>query len=180
MNSRIEGRAHPEHAAARFPRRASSTRRSFARSSGRARPFPGAKIDEHSVIVPDFGTIFFGELLISAFERRLTMVRFELGSPLRGYVGGRRCGEQRIVVSVDPRYFCLIAWVSAAAVCGCTAPESRSETGPASLDQLYTSAIEELRKGELDRALQLSDRRNRGDARSCRFRACPQVHAAPG
>jgi hypothetical protein len=52
------------------------------------RPYPGAKIDEHSVIVPDFGRIFFGELLVSTHERRLTMVRFDLGSPLRGYVSG--------------------------------------------------------------------------------------------
>jgi hypothetical protein len=52
------------------------------------REYPGARIDEHSVIVPDFGRIFFGELLVSPSERRLTMVRFDLGSPLRGYVSG--------------------------------------------------------------------------------------------
>ena len=57
------------------------------------KPFPGARIDEHTVIVPEFGRIFFGELLISATERRLTMVRFELGSPLRGYVGGGDVGS---------------------------------------------------------------------------------------
>jgi hypothetical protein len=57
------------------------------------KPFPGAKIDEHTVVVPDFGRIFFGELLVSTMERRLTMVRFELGSPLRGYVGGGDVGS---------------------------------------------------------------------------------------
>ncbi|HEX5107494.1 MAG TPA: hypothetical protein VFV95_03575 [Vicinamibacterales bacterium] len=57
------------------------------------KPFPGARIDEHTVIVPEFGRIFFGELLISAAERRLTMVRCELGSPLRGYVGGGDVGS---------------------------------------------------------------------------------------
>ena len=49
------------------------------------KPYPGAKIDGHSVIVPDFGTVYFGELLIHSSERRLTMVRFELGSPIGGY-----------------------------------------------------------------------------------------------
>jgi hypothetical protein len=37
------------------------------------------------VIVKDFGTVYFGELLINKDERRLTMVRFELGSPIGGY-----------------------------------------------------------------------------------------------
>jgi len=50
------------------------------------KPYPGAKIDGHTVVVPDFGTVFFGELLIGGSERRLTMVRFELGSPDGGWV----------------------------------------------------------------------------------------------
>jgi len=49
------------------------------------KPFPGATIDGHSVIVPNFGTVFFGELFIASSERRLTMVRFELGTPIGGY-----------------------------------------------------------------------------------------------
>jgi hypothetical protein len=49
------------------------------------KPYPGAKIDGHSVIVPDFGTVYFGELYVASSERRLTMVRFELGSPVGGY-----------------------------------------------------------------------------------------------
>ena len=49
------------------------------------KPFPGAKIDGHSVIVPEFGTVYFGELFVASAERRLTMVRFELGSPIGGY-----------------------------------------------------------------------------------------------
>jgi hypothetical protein len=53
-------------------------------------PCPGAKIDQHSVIVPNFGTIFFGELLITALSRRLTMLRVELGSPIGGFVA---CAE---------------------------------------------------------------------------------------
>lgn len=48
------------------------------------KPFPGAVIDENSVIVPDFGTIYFGEILINASARRLTMVRLDLGSPTGG------------------------------------------------------------------------------------------------
>ena len=50
------------------------------------KPFPGAVIDENSVIVPDFGTIYFGEILINASARRLTMVRLNLGSPTGGSV----------------------------------------------------------------------------------------------
>jgi len=52
----------------------------------KGKPYPGARIDGHTVMVPDFGTIFFGELLIGGSERRLTMVRFELGSPDGGYL----------------------------------------------------------------------------------------------
>ena len=50
------------------------------------KPYPGAKIDGHTVIVPDFGTVFFGELLIGGSERRLTMLRFDLGSPDGGWI----------------------------------------------------------------------------------------------
>jgi hypothetical protein len=49
------------------------------------KPPNNARIDGHSVIVKDFGTVYFGELLINEHERRLTMVRFELGSPVGGY-----------------------------------------------------------------------------------------------
>jgi hypothetical protein len=59
----------------------------------KAKPFPGAKIDGHSVIVPDFGQIFFGELYIASSERRMTMVRFELGSPIGGYSDGVDVGS---------------------------------------------------------------------------------------
>lgn len=52
------------------------------------KPFPGATIDGHVVTVPDFGRIFFGELLVGGSERRLTMVRFELGSEWGGWADG--------------------------------------------------------------------------------------------
>jgi hypothetical protein len=51
-------------------------------------PFPGAQIDHNTVTIPDFGRVFFGELLISRSERRLTMVRGALGSDSGGDVGG--------------------------------------------------------------------------------------------
>jgi hypothetical protein len=54
------------------------------RIAWKGRPFPGAIIDENSVIVPDFGTIYFGEILINASTRRLTMIRLKLGSPEGG------------------------------------------------------------------------------------------------
>jgi len=50
-------------------------------------PYPGATIDQHVVTVPDFGKIFFGEILITDLSRRLTMLRLELGSP----IGGNLC-----------------------------------------------------------------------------------------
>jgi hypothetical protein len=52
------------------------------------KPFPGSKIDGHVVTIPDFGQIFFGELLVAIAERRLTMVRFDLGSPIGGSADG--------------------------------------------------------------------------------------------
>jgi len=50
----------------------------------------GVTFDHNAVTVPNFGRIFFGELLITGMSRRLTMVRVELGSPLGGVVA---CGE---------------------------------------------------------------------------------------
>jgi hypothetical protein len=43
-------------------------------------PHPTAKIDGNTIIVPDLGRVFIGEMLITASSRRLTMLRFELGS----------------------------------------------------------------------------------------------------
>jgi hypothetical protein len=45
------------------------------------KPYDGATIDHHVVTVPNFGKIFFGELLITDLSRRLSLLRFELGSP---------------------------------------------------------------------------------------------------
>jgi hypothetical protein len=53
-------------------------------------PLPGARIDHHSIVVPEFGTIFVGELLVTDLSRRLTMLRLELGSPAGG---GVACAE---------------------------------------------------------------------------------------
>jgi hypothetical protein len=47
-------------------------------------PFPGSQIDHNVVVLPDFGRVFFGELLISRDSRRLTMVRAALGSDAGG------------------------------------------------------------------------------------------------
>lgn len=52
------------------------------------KPNPNAKIDQHSVIVKDFGIIYFGELYITSASRRLTMMRLELGSDEGGSAGG--------------------------------------------------------------------------------------------
>jgi hypothetical protein len=50
--------------------------------------YPGATIDGNMVVVPDFGRIYVGEVLIGEAERRLTMVRFDLGSPNAGRASG--------------------------------------------------------------------------------------------
>jgi hypothetical protein len=53
-------------------------------------PLPaGAEVDEesHVIVWPDFGTIILGEMLISDYNRRLTMMRLELGSPLAASLG---------------------------------------------------------------------------------------------
>ena len=49
------------------------------------KPYPGATIDGNSLRVPDLGLIFFGELLITRMARRLTLARFEFGSPIGGF-----------------------------------------------------------------------------------------------
>jgi hypothetical protein len=49
-------------------------------------PYPKATIDHNVVTVPNFGKIFFGELLITDLSRRLTLLRLELGSPDGGAV----------------------------------------------------------------------------------------------
>src|SRR5262245_5321510 len=41
---------------------------------------PTATIDHNVLIVPELGRVYVGEILISASSRRLTMLRFELGS----------------------------------------------------------------------------------------------------
>lgn len=50
------------------------------------RPYPGATIDRHTVSVPGFGQVFFGEMIVKGSTRRLTMLRIELDGPvtLRG------------------------------------------------------------------------------------------------
>jgi hypothetical protein len=48
------------------------------------KPFPKSEIHDNMVVLPGFGRVFFGELLISEFSRRLTMVRMALGSDAGG------------------------------------------------------------------------------------------------
>ncbi len=45
---------------------------------------PTATIDHHTIRVPGFGQIFFGEIFITDVSRRLTMMRLQLGSPDSG------------------------------------------------------------------------------------------------
>jgi hypothetical protein len=52
----------------------------------KGKPYPGSSIDHHVVTIPNFGKIFFGEIFISAYSRRLTMLRLQLGSPIGGFL----------------------------------------------------------------------------------------------
>jgi hypothetical protein len=52
------------------------------------KPAPDARIDHHSVVLENFGRIFFGEILIAPYSRRLTLLRLELGSDSGGSGGG--------------------------------------------------------------------------------------------
>jgi hypothetical protein len=45
------------------------------------KPHPEVTLDGHVVRWPGFGTVYAGEMLISQHQRRLTLLRFELGSP---------------------------------------------------------------------------------------------------
>jgi hypothetical protein len=59
-------------------------------------PHPTAQIHGHVVRVPNFGKIYFGEMFITDHSRRLTMVRFQLGSDDGGEVtvsGGESNGS---------------------------------------------------------------------------------------
>jgi hypothetical protein len=49
--------------------------------------FPDSTIEHHKVVLPDFGRVYFGELLISRDCRRLTMIRLALGSNGGGSAG---------------------------------------------------------------------------------------------
>jgi hypothetical protein len=52
------------------------------------KPHPEAKIDGHVLIVPEFGKVYFAEMVITHEYRRLSMVRVQLGSPDGGDVTG--------------------------------------------------------------------------------------------
>jgi hypothetical protein len=45
---------------------------------------PGVVRKGHSFVIPKFGKLFLGEILLQNSRRTLTMVRFELGSPVSG------------------------------------------------------------------------------------------------
>jgi hypothetical protein len=44
-------------------------------------PHPQAKIEGHRITFPDFGVIYFGETTITGTSRRVTLMRFQFGSP---------------------------------------------------------------------------------------------------
>jgi hypothetical protein len=51
-------------------------------------PYPGSVIQDNRVYLPEFGRVYFGEVLIADDYRRLTMVRMALGSDAGGSASG--------------------------------------------------------------------------------------------
>jgi hypothetical protein len=49
-----------------------------------AQPAPGAEIHGNRLTIQGFGSIFFGEIIYEQNLRRLTLLRFQLGSPVGG------------------------------------------------------------------------------------------------
>ena len=50
------------------------------------RSAPGFQVNGNTITVENFGTIVLGELVIGGYERRLTMLHVDLGSPTEGTV----------------------------------------------------------------------------------------------
>ncbi len=48
------------------------------------KPHPNARIHHNHIHLPDYGRIYLAELLIGEGSKRLTMLRFQLGSPVGG------------------------------------------------------------------------------------------------
>ena len=92
---------------------------------------------------PNFGKIYFGEMFVTDHSRRLTMVRFQLGSDDGGEVSAAG-GETNGGTSLRPRM--RLAALALILLCGC------SPTGTQSLDTMFERARGELRAGELAKA----------------------------
>jgi len=45
---------------------------------------PGVTVEGHALVVPNFGRIYLAEALLSSCKRTVSMLRFELGSPVAG------------------------------------------------------------------------------------------------
>jgi len=45
---------------------------------------PGVTVEGHALVVPNFGRVYLAEALLSSCKRTVTMLRFELGSPVAG------------------------------------------------------------------------------------------------
>ena len=53
---------------------------------------PGFQVNGNVITVENFGTITLGELVIGGYERRLTMVHADLGSPIEGSISAADVG----------------------------------------------------------------------------------------
>ena len=87
MSSQVDGWPAPGRGRV-VPRRESIYATVVKKISWQGRQNPAARIEDHSIVVKNFGRIFFGELYISSNSRRLIMMRLELGSDEGGSAGG--------------------------------------------------------------------------------------------
>ncbi len=99
--------------------------------------------DSHVIVWPDFGKIVLGEMLISHFNRRLTMMRLELGSPLEAQHGNRRRPNEHSRPAVIARRPLMLLLLMGAA--SCAPPADRAASA-------HDSIVADLERGDLPQA----------------------------
>ncbi len=64
---------------------------------------PGLQSFGSIILVPDFGLVSLAELTVAPGQRKLSMLRLELGSPIEGNLAGATCGVGDGTDSTGPR-----------------------------------------------------------------------------
>lgn len=89
MHDKIEGHASPPPAGRLLRSDGGQVYGTIVKSiTWKGRAFPGSEISRNIVRIPNWGRVYFGEVLLNQGSRRLTMVRAKLGSLDGGDFGG--------------------------------------------------------------------------------------------